>query len=100
MFVPDLIRNPNCWFSYVQASLLTLIFHPKFPVFQRFVSSVDSLLSDLGVREDIYHLGHTSRLLATELDTFPTARNRRKVDTCTWFELVEDYITKICPCNI
>ena len=51
----------------------------KFCIFQRFVSAVDSVLSDLGVREDIYHLGHTSRLLATELDTFPPARNRRKV---------------------
>lgn len=47
-------------------------------LYKNFVSSVDSLLSDLGVREDIYHLGHTSRLLATELDTFPHARNRRK----------------------
>ena len=48
---------------------------------QRFISFVDSLLSDLGVREDIFHLGYTSQLLATELDTFPPARNRRKVNT-------------------
>ena len=48
-------------------------------MFQSFVSSVDSLLSDLGVREDIYHIGYTSRLLATELDTLPHARSRRKV---------------------
>lgn len=47
-------------------------------LYKSFVSSVDSLLSDLGVREDIYHIGYTSRLLATELDTLPHARNRRK----------------------
>lgn len=47
-------------------------------VYKRFISCVDSLLSDLGVREDIFHLGYTSQLLATELDTFPPARNRRK----------------------
>lgn len=47
-------------------------------LYKRFVSSVDSVLSDIGVREDIYYLGHTSRLLATELATFPPARNRRK----------------------
>ncbi|XP_052789980.1 sec1 family domain-containing protein 2-like [Mya arenaria] len=49
--------------------------------FKCFVSSVDGLLAELGVREDIYAMGHTSALLASELESFPTARNRRKTKT-------------------
>lgn len=41
-------------------------------------SGLHALLQGLDVREDIYSLGHTSRLVATELDSYPPARARRK----------------------
>lgn len=47
-------------------------------LYKRFISSVDSLLNDLGFREDIYHMGATSRLLAIELDAYLPAKSRRK----------------------
>lgn len=43
-----------------------------------FVSSINSLLSDLEVREDIYSVGYTSAILATELEAYPAAKTRRK----------------------
>ncbi|XP_053380994.1 sec1 family domain-containing protein 2-like isoform X2 [Mercenaria mercenaria] len=46
-----------------------------------FVSSVDSLLTDLGVKEDIYSVGYTSAILATELEAYPPAKTRRKALT-------------------
>ncbi|XP_005111562.1 sec1 family domain-containing protein 2 isoform X1 [Aplysia californica] len=43
-------------------------------------SGLHALLQVLDVREDIYSVGHTSRLIATELESYPPARSRRK--TC------------------
>ena len=44
-----------------------------------FASGLHALLQVLDVREDIYSVGHTSRLIATELESYSPARSRRKV---------------------
>ncbi|CAL1535071.1 unnamed protein product [Lymnaea stagnalis] len=41
-------------------------------------SGLHALLQGLDVKEDIYSIGHTSRLVAAELDSYPPARMRRK----------------------
>ncbi|XP_046555575.1 sec1 family domain-containing protein 2-like [Haliotis rubra] len=46
--------------------------------FKRLACCFHALLSDLGVREDLYSMGHTSRLLATEIENYPPAKIRRK----------------------
>ncbi|KAL4237716.1 Sec1 domain-containing protein 2 [Mactra antiquata] len=46
-----------------------------------FISSIDSLLNDLNVREDIFSIGCTSGMLATELESYLPARTRRKTMT-------------------
>ncbi|XP_067662541.1 sec1 family domain-containing protein 2-like [Haliotis asinina] len=46
--------------------------------FKRLACCFHALLSDLGVREDLYSVGHTSRLLATEIENYPPAKIRRK----------------------
>ncbi|XP_076093578.1 sec1 family domain-containing protein 2-like isoform X2 [Mytilus galloprovincialis] len=46
--------------------------------FKTFVSSIDSLLSELAVSEDCYSIGPTSRILATELANYAPAKTRRK----------------------
>lgn len=46
--------------------------------YKTFISSINGLLTELCVREDIYSVGYTSSILATELEAFPLARNRRK----------------------
>lgn len=50
-------------------------------LYKSFISSIDSLLVDLSVKEDIYSVGYTSGILATELEAFPGARTRRKTVT-------------------
>lgn len=50
-------------------------------IYKRFVSEVDSILSDLRVKEDIYSVGYTSGILATELEGFLPAKTRRKTLT-------------------
>ena len=54
-------------------------FHCFLSYLQSCVTTLDSVLSELGVREDIFSLGFTSAILASELEAFPAARNRRKV---------------------
>ncbi|KAH3796873.1 sec1 family domain-containing protein 2-like [Dreissena polymorpha] len=46
--------------------------------YKSLVCSLNGLLTELGVREDIYSLGLTSSILATELEAYPAARQRRK----------------------
>ncbi|KAK3763174.1 hypothetical protein RRG08_035856 [Elysia crispata] len=41
-------------------------------------SGLHALLQGLDVKEDIYSMGHTARLVATELDAYPPGRARRK----------------------
>ncbi|XP_059171977.1 sec1 family domain-containing protein 2-like isoform X2 [Physella acuta] len=41
-------------------------------------SGLHALLQCIDVREDVYFIGNTSRLVATELDVYPPARARRK----------------------
>ncbi|GFO32232.1 sec1 family domain-containing protein 2-like [Plakobranchus ocellatus] len=45
---------------------------------QELSSGLHALLQSLDVREDIYSVGHTARLVATQLDSYPPARARRK----------------------
>ncbi|KAL3870286.1 hypothetical protein ACJMK2_038362 [Sinanodonta woodiana] len=47
-------------------------------IYKMLVASLNSLLSEMGVREDVYCVGHTSHILATELENFPLAKSRRK----------------------
>ncbi len=46
---------------------------------QAFVWALSDLLGQLDVREDIFSLGQTSRLIANQLATLPEAKTRRKV---------------------
>ncbi|XP_060569466.1 sec1 family domain-containing protein 2-like [Ruditapes philippinarum] len=46
--------------------------------YKSFISSLDTLLSDLGVKEDIFSMGYTSAILASELEAYPPAKTRRK----------------------
>ncbi|XP_041370834.1 sec1 family domain-containing protein 2-like [Gigantopelta aegis] len=46
--------------------------------FKMFASSMDGLMTELDVREDVYCVGPTSRLLAMEIENFPPAKTRRK----------------------
>lgn len=46
--------------------------------FKMFISSFNDILEQLSVKEDVYSVGHTSRLLATELENYPPAKARRK----------------------
>lgn len=47
-------------------------------LFKMFISSFNDFLEQLSVKEDVYSVGHTSRLLATELENYPPAKARRK----------------------
>lgn len=46
---------------------------------RQLVSCIHSLLQGMNAREDIYSLGHTARIVGTELDALTPARLRRKV---------------------
>lgn len=46
---------------------------------QELSSGLHALLQGLDVKEDIYSIGHTARLVATELEAYPPGRARRKV---------------------
>ena len=48
---------------------------------QMLASGLHALLQVLDVKEDIFSLGHTARLVATELESYAPARSRRKVMT-------------------
>ncbi|XP_069954585.1 sec1 family domain-containing protein 2-like isoform X2 [Cherax quadricarinatus] len=45
---------------------------------RQFVVCIHSLLQGMNAREEVYTVGHTSRIIGTELDTFNPARQRRK----------------------
>ena len=49
---------------------------------QIFVSGLSGLCEHLRVSEDVYAVGHTSRIIATEFANLPSARARRKVSCC------------------
>ncbi|KAK4307709.1 hypothetical protein Pmani_020555 [Petrolisthes manimaculis] len=57
-------------FSHLPHDLRVLI--------RQLVSCVHSLLQGMNAREEIYTLGHTARIIGTELDAFTPARLRRK----------------------
>ena len=44
-----------------------------------FVSSLSGFCEQLQVSEDVYAVGHTSRIVASELAGLPSAKARRKV---------------------
>ncbi|XP_064616933.1 sec1 family domain-containing protein 2-like [Liolophura sinensis] len=46
--------------------------------YKSLASGMNDLLNQFGVREEVYCLGYTSRMIAMELEIFPAARHRRK----------------------
>ncbi|XP_042217160.1 sec1 family domain-containing protein 2-like isoform X1 [Homarus americanus] len=46
---------------------------------RQFVVCLHSLLQGMNARDEIYTIGHTSRIIGTELDAFTPARQRRKM---------------------
>lgn len=45
---------------------------------RQFVTCIHSILQGMNARDEIYTVGHTSRIIGTELDAFNPARQRRK----------------------
>ncbi|XP_068243178.1 sec1 family domain-containing protein 2-like isoform X2 [Palaemon carinicauda] len=45
---------------------------------RHFIVCINSLLQGMNARDEIYTIGHTSRIIGTELDAFNSAKQRRK----------------------
>ena len=50
---------------------------------RQFVVNLHSMLQGLDAREEIFTLGHTARLIGTDLEAYSPARQRRKVSNVT-----------------
>lgn len=46
---------------------------------RQFVVCIHSLMQGMNARDEIFSVGHTARIIGSELDSFNPARQRRKV---------------------
>ena len=47
---------------------------------RQLVVNLHSILQGINAREEIFSLGHTARILASDLEAYQPARQRRKVN--------------------
>ncbi|XP_033732096.1 sec1 family domain-containing protein 2-like [Pecten maximus] len=68
--------------------------------YKMLVGSIDSMLGELDVQEDCFFVGQTSKILATELASYPPAKIRRKsAQTKVSLLLVDRHLDLMTPCQ-
>ncbi|XP_060064250.1 sec1 family domain-containing protein 2-like [Ylistrum balloti] len=69
-------------------------------LYKMLVGSIDSMLGELNVQEDCFFVGQTSKILATELASYPPAKLRRKsAQTKVSLLLVDRHLDLMTPCQ-
>ncbi|XP_021340934.1 sec1 family domain-containing protein 2-like [Mizuhopecten yessoensis] len=69
-------------------------------MYKMLVGSIDSMLGELNVQEDCFFVGQTSKILATELASYPPAKLRRKsAQTKVSLLLIDRHLDLMTPCQ-
>ncbi|XP_069121986.1 sec1 family domain-containing protein 2-like [Argopecten irradians] len=69
-------------------------------MYKMLVGSIDSMLGELNVQEDCFFVGQTSKILATELASYPPAKLRRKsAQSKVSLLLVDRHMDLMTPCQ-
>lgn len=69
-------------------------------MYKMLVGSIDSMLGELNVQEDCFFVGQTSKILATELASYPPAKQRRKsAQSKVSLLLVDRHMDLMTPCQ-